>query len=67
MSLALFSVGYATKPLDVFLQQLRQYNIDVIADIRSVPYSSAFHDYAREPLQRLLTANERASCNRTCK
>ena len=58
MTLALFSVGYATKPLDVFLQQLRQYNIDVIADIRSVPYSSAFHDYAREPLQRLLTANE---------
>ncbi|MGB1115998.1 MAG: DUF488 family protein, partial [Pseudohongiellaceae bacterium] len=50
--------GYATKPLDVFLQQLRQYNIDVIADIRSVPYSSAFHDYAREPLQRILTANE---------
>ena len=58
MTLSLFSVGYATKPLDVFLQQLRQYNIDVIADIRSVPYSSAFHDYAREPLQRLLTANE---------
>ena len=50
MTLALFSVGYATKPLDVFLQQLRQYNIDVIADIRSVPYSSAFHDYAREPV-----------------
>ena len=58
MSMALFSVGYATKPLDAFLKQLGQYNIDVIADIRSVPYSSAFHDYAREPLQRILTAHE---------
>ena len=58
MTLALFSVGYATKPLDVFLQQLRQYNIDVIADIRSVPYSSAFHDYARETPAAALTANE---------
>ena len=58
MSLALFSVGYATKPPDAFLEQLGQYNVDVIADIRSVPYSSAFHDYAREPLQRILTANE---------
>lgn len=58
MSLGLFSVGYATKPPDAFLKQLGQYNIDVIADIRSAPYSSAFHDYAREPLQRILTANE---------
>lgn len=58
MSLVLFSVGYATKPLDEFLKQLGQHNIDVIADIRSVPYSSTFHDYAREPLQRILTAND---------
>ena len=56
--MTLFSIGYATKPLEVFLKQLGHYNIDVIADIRSVPYSSAFHDYAREPLQRILKANE---------
>ena len=56
--MTLFSIGYATKPLEEFLKQLGHYNIDVIADIRSVPYSSAFHDYAREPLQRILKANE---------
>ena len=54
----LFSIGYANKPLEEFLKQLGHCNIDVIADIRSVPYSSAFHDYAREPLQRILKANE---------
>ena len=56
--MTLFSIGYATKPLEEFLKQLGHYNIDVIADIRSVPYSSAFHDYTREPLQRILKANE---------
>ena len=52
MSMTLFSIGYATKPLEEFLKQLGLYNI------RSVPYSSAFHDFTREPLQRILKANE---------
>ncbi|MEC7582280.1 MAG: DUF488 family protein, partial [Pseudomonadota bacterium] len=56
--MTLFSIGYANKPLEEFLKQLGHYNIDVIADIRSVPYSSAFPDYTREPLQRILKANE---------
>ena len=56
--MTLFSIGYATKPLEEFLKQLGHFNIDVIADIRSVPYSSAFHDYTRVPLQRILKANE---------
>lgn len=46
----LFSIGYATKPIDIFLQQLRDHNIAAIADVRSVPYSKVFHDYHREPL-----------------
>ena len=53
-----FSIGYATKPLEKFLKQLGHYNIDVIADIRSVPYSSAFHDYTIEPLPQILKASE---------
>ncbi|WP_272992010.1 DUF488 family protein [Spongiibacter tropicus] len=52
----LFSIGYATKPLDTFLAQLRQHRIDAIADVRSVPYSKAFHDYPREPLAASLRA-----------
>ncbi len=47
---ALFSIGYATKAIEVFTAQLRDHTIDVVADVRSVPYSKAFHDYHRENL-----------------
>ena len=56
--MTLFSIGYATKTLEEFLKQLGHFGIDGIADIRTVPYSNAFHDYTREPLQRILKANE---------
>ena len=46
----LYSIGYATKPLSVFLQHLRTWEIGALADVRSVPYSKRFHDYHREPL-----------------
>ncbi len=46
----LYSIGYATKPIDIFIQQLQQYGINAIADVRSVPYSKAFYDYHREAL-----------------
>lgn len=50
----LYSIGYATKPIQEFLAQLRQYNIDAVADVRSVPYSRTFHDYHREALAETL-------------
>lgn len=46
----LFSIGYATKTIDVFIEQLQQHAIDVIADVRSVPYSNVFADYRQEKL-----------------
>ncbi|MBU14922.1 MAG: hypothetical protein CMQ14_07510 [Gammaproteobacteria bacterium] len=54
MSVNLYSIGYATKPLTKFMAQLQGFEMDVVADVRSVPYSAAFHDYHREPLQRAL-------------
>lgn len=47
----LYSIGYATKPLAVFIDQLLHYGIDSVADVRSVPYSKVFHDYHQESLQ----------------
>lgn len=41
----LYSIGYATKPIDIFLQQLHRYNINAVADVRSVPFSKAFFDF----------------------
>lgn len=46
----LFSIGYATKPIEVFIRQLQVYGISAVADVRSVPYSKTFHDYHQEPL-----------------
>lgn len=50
----LYSIGYATKPIDTFIAQLQRYNIDAVADVRSVPYSKVFHDYHRETLSATL-------------
>ncbi|MDF1692680.1 MAG: DUF488 domain-containing protein [Zhongshania sp.] len=52
----LYTIGYATKDLDVFLAQLDILNINAIADVRSVPYSKVFHNYHRENLARSLKA-----------
>ncbi len=46
----LYSIGYATKPLETFLQQLQQHQINAVADVRSVPYSKVFHDYHQEAI-----------------
>ena len=53
---SLYSIGYATKPIDIYIEQLQRYGIDVVADIRSVPYSKVFHDYHQEALKSTLKA-----------
>lgn len=50
----MFSIGYATKPMDVYLDQLRQHGVNVVADVRSVPFSKVFHDYHQDPLRQSL-------------
>lgn len=46
----LYSIGYATKPIDTFIAQLEKYGINAVADVRSVPFSKAFHDYHQDAL-----------------
>ena len=47
----LFTIGYATKSIDTYIAQLRAHDINVVADVRSVPYSKAFFDYHQEAFQ----------------
>lgn len=54
MKRTLYTIGYATKAIDVFIKQLQRYRVNAVADVRSVPYSSAFFDYHQEPLRRRL-------------
>lgn len=57
MSCQLYSIGYATKPIETFIQQLKHYRIDVIADVRSVPFSKMFHDYNQDAIKQHLFAH----------
>src|SRR5690606_37574275 len=46
----MFTTGSATHSLDVYLAQLLERGVSVVADVRSVPYSKRFHEYHRESL-----------------
>ena len=50
----IYTIGYATKPIDEFISQLQRHNIQAVADVRSVPYSKVFIDYHKEAIQRSL-------------
>ncbi|MAZ89314.1 MAG: hypothetical protein CL693_16915 [Cellvibrionaceae bacterium] len=49
--MALFSIGYATKSITTFIEQLQRYGINAVADVRSVPYSATFFDYHQDRLE----------------
>lgn len=53
----IYTIGYATKDISELITQLQFHEVDVVADIRSVPYSAAFKDYHQESLQRHLRNN----------
>lgn len=53
----LFTIGYATKPFNDFISQLKSYQINAIADVRSVPFSKVFFDYHQTALEKSLPAN----------
>lgn len=50
----IFTIGYATKPFSTFIDQLNQHAIDVVADVRSVPFSKVFVDYHQSALEKTL-------------
>ena len=50
----LFTIGYATKPFTTFVEQLKLHQVNVIADVRSVPFSKVFVDYHQTALEKTL-------------
>jgi hypothetical protein len=42
-----YTIGHSNHPIEKFLKLLEKYNINVIVDARSVPYSK----YAKDPLK----------------
>jgi uncharacterized protein (DUF488 family) len=51
-----YTIGYGNRlPVD-FLDLLQRYEIQAVCDVRSLPYSSRYPDYARVPLREALRA-----------
>lgn len=50
----LYSIGHSNHSIDAFIKLLRQYKIDAVADVRSIPYSRYNPQFSKEPLQQAL-------------
>jgi uncharacterized protein (DUF488 family) len=46
----IFSIGHSTQPVDRFVALLKQHQIDVVADVRSTPFSRFTPQFNRENL-----------------
>ena len=47
---SLFSIGYGLRSPEEFLDLLKSHTVDVVADVRSNPYSKWNPDFCREPI-----------------
>jgi uncharacterized protein (DUF488 family) len=50
----IFTVGHSSQAIEDFIQQLKLHEIQVLADVRSIPYSSRYPHFSRESLQKSL-------------
>jgi len=49
-----YTIGHSNHPLDNFLSLLRQHEIQVLVDVRSVPYSKHAPQYRKRELQQVV-------------
>lgn len=53
----LYTIGHSTHSAEAFLALLRQHCVEVVADVRSSPFSRFNPQFNREPLEQCLKAN----------
>ncbi len=53
----IYTIGHSTHSFDVFLAMLKSYNIEILADIRSLPGSRKFPQFDKENLEKTLPEN----------
>jgi uncharacterized protein (DUF488 family) len=53
----LFTIGHSTHPIEEFLGLLKRHQIDVVADVRSQPYSRHFPWFCSDAMKILLHEN----------
>lgn len=50
----IFTIGHSNHSLSDFLELLRTYSIQVIVDVRSIPYSRYIPQYNKEKIEAIL-------------
>jgi uncharacterized protein (DUF488 family) len=53
-----FTVGHSSQSIEEFIASLQRHTIEVVADVRSRPYSRRFAHFSRESLQSTLKATD---------
>jgi uncharacterized protein (DUF488 family) len=53
-TMSIFTVGHSTHPIEKFIDLLKRYDVEAVADVRSSPYSQYNPQYNREVLQKTL-------------
>lgn len=54
MDKAVYTIGYSGFPMEDFLKLLRSRGVNVVIDVRSVPFSARFPDFNRDSIRRRL-------------
>jgi uncharacterized protein (DUF488 family) len=51
----IYTVGHSTLSIEQFIEQLQRHQIQLVADVRSQPYSRRYPHFSREALQKSLS------------
>lgn len=51
----IYTVGHSTQSIEEFIEQLQRHQIQLVADVRSHPYSRRYPHFSREALQKSLS------------
>jgi len=49
-TIPIYTIGYGSRSMTEFIDALRQYQIDFLIDVRSVPYSRYKQEFSKKPL-----------------
>jgi uncharacterized protein (DUF488 family) len=58
MSTVIFTIGHSTRPIDVFIQMLKSFDVNAVVDIRTVPRSRTNPQYNLDVLPELLAESD---------
>ena len=51
----LYTIGHSQRPIEHFINLLKDHDIDYVIDVRSTPYSKFAADYNKENIQKILS------------